>query len=235
MTAGLIAALRKHRTPIVYDAIERFGVRPKAEGYTDASIRAILPELGAFAGYACTGRIVAASEPKPDESMVPWRDVWAYVERMPGPKVMVCEDMDQPSRGCAWGDVSASIFTRLGCSAVITNGAVRDFREVAVVGFGLFASGTIVGHANVRFGAIDTPVTIGGLTVTPGDLVHADEHGVVIVPHAVPLDALLDMIGRLLRSEADIVRYATSASDFSLDRLSERVDALNAAGGHHLG
>lgn len=235
MTADLVAELRKHRTPIVYDAIERFGVRPKAEGYTDASIRAVLPELGAFAGYACTGRIVAASEPSPNEAAVPWGEVWAYVERRPGPKVMVCQDMDEPPRGCAWGDVSASIFTRLGCSAVITNGTVRDIRQVAALGFGLFASSTIVGHANVRFVAIDTDVTIGGLSVAPGDLVHADEHGVVIVPRAVPLDALLGMIARLLRSEADVIRYAADAPDFSLDRLNERMDRLNAAGGHHLG
>lgn len=234
MTAALIAELCKYRTPIVYDAIERFGVRPKAEGYSDSTIRAVLPKLGAFAGYACTGRIMAATEPSPTSATVAWHGVWAYVERSPGPKLMVCQDVDHPPRGCAWGDVSAAIFLRLGCSAVVTNGAVRDIREVEALGFGLFAGSPIVGHANVRFIEIGAPVIVGGLQVAPGDLLLADEHGVVVIPETVPLDALLAMIGRLVRSEAAVIGYTTS-TDFSLEGLAERMEKLNEAGGHHLG
>lgn len=234
MTAGHINALRRYRTPIVYDAIERFGIRPKAEGYTDATIRTFTPGLGPFAGYAVTGKIVAAAEPQPDETTVPWRAVWDAIARTPGPKLMICEDLDHPPRGCAWGDVSASIFQRLGCSAVITNGAVRDVRQAEALGFGMFASSLIVGHANVRFVAVNEPVTVGGLSVRPGDLLHADEHGVVVIPAEIDLVALLDMIDRLLRSEAAIIDYARNGADFSVERLNEQMDRLNAAGGHHL-
>lgn len=235
MTAELLATLRQYRTPIVYDAVERFGVRPKASGYTDGSIRAVLPGLGAFCGIAATGRIMAETEPGPASARVPWRDVWAYVASLPAPSIMVCQDMDSPPRGCAWGDVSAAIFKRLGCTAVVTNGAVRDIREVEALGFGLFASGPIVGHANVRFVEIGTPVKVGGLVVAPGDLIHADEHGALVIPPDVPLDALIGMIGRLLKSEAAVIHYATGDAAFSLDDLSGRMDKLNAAGGHHLG
>jgi regulator of RNase E activity RraA len=147
---------------------------------------------------------------------------------------MVCQDMDTPPRGCAWGDVSASIFLRLGCSAVITNGAVRDIREAGALGFGMFAATAIVGHANVRFVDVGSPVTVGGLAVAPGDLLHADEHGVVLVPREINLGALIDMIERLLRSEAAVIDYARNDTGFSLEDLGKRMDRLNAAGGHHL-
>ena len=48
------------------------------------------------------------------------------------------------------------------------------------------------------------------------------------------LAALLDMIDRLLRSEAPVIEYARNGADFSVDNLNERMDRLNAAGGHHL-
>ena len=165
----ILASLRRLRTPIVYDAIERFGLRPRQDGYTDASIRSLLPSLGAFAGYAVTGRIMAELPHESGSQCVPWQDVWTYVDGQRKPSIMVSQDLDQPSgRGCAWGDVAASIFRRLGCVAVITNGTARDISEVEAVGFGLFAQGQIVGHANIRFVEIGGLVKVGGLVVKSG-------------------------------------------------------------------
>src|SRR3990172_5658366 len=161
---SILAELRKVRTPIVYDTIERLNVRPRSEGYTDPNIRCILPSLGAMVGYACTGKIAAEIPPNEGENKVAWVDVWKYAGQSRQPSVMVVQDMDQPpARGCVWGDVAASIFLMLGCVGAVTNGGVRDIREVEALGFHLFASSPVVGHAYNRYIEVDTPVKIGSL------------------------------------------------------------------------
>ena len=222
--------LRQLRSPIVCDAIERFGVRLRQDGYTDGSVKCLLPSLGAFVGYAVTGRIMAEQPHEPGNLRVAWQDVWAYVDGQPKPSIMVCQDLDQPpGRGCAWGDVSASIFRRLGCNAVITNGAVRDIRQVEALGFGLFAQGPVVGHANVRFVEIGGPVKVAGLAVHPGDLLHADEHGAVIIPREVNLPELVRVAEQFMASERTAIDYARSSDAFSIAGLKQRMDRHDSA------
>ena len=72
--------------------------------------------------------------------------MWKYVQNSPKPSVMVVQDIDQPpGRSCAWGDVAASVFLRFGCVGAVTNGGVRDIREVEQLGFHLFAPRRIKG------------------------------------------------------------------------------------------
>ncbi len=229
-----IEILKRYRTPIVSDALERFDARARTLAYTDATIRCILPALGAFVGYACTGKVIGEMPEEPRGAKVPWPEVWRYVQARPKPSLMVCQDVDQPAgKGCAWGDVSAATFIRLGCVAVVTNGAVRDIRAVEEIGFGLFAATTVVGHANIRFVEIDTAVKVGGLIVRPGDLVHADEHGALIIPPGIPLGDLVAMIERHMAAERRVIDYALKAPDFSIEGLSRRMDELHDESGTH--
>lgn len=217
----LLDQLRGHRTPIVYDAIERFEVRPKSEGYTDASIRCVLPALGSFVGYACTGKIVGELPAADTERVLSWREVWAHAGAARRPSIAVVQDLDQPPGcGCAWGDVSAAIFKALGCVAAVTNGSVRDIRDIEAMGFGLFAQGPIVGHANVRYVEVGTPVKVGGLVVRPGDLIHGDEHGVTVIPAEIDLAELLRVIDHVLASEKMVKDYCRTPA-FDPDKLDD--------------
>ena len=72
--------------------------------------------------------------------------------------------------------------TSLGSLGVITNGSVRDLEEVEQVGFHLFASGVQVSHGHAHLEDFDIPVEVFGLRVVPGDLIHADRHGAVVIP-----------------------------------------------------
>lgn len=229
----LLDELRQIRTPIVYDAVEKFGVRSRTEGYSDSSIKCLFPSLGPIVGYACTGKIVAEIPKSEGERCTEWREVWKYVEKSPKPSVMVVQDLDQPpGKGCAWGDVAAATFLRLGSIGAITNGGVRDVDEVEKLGFQLFAPSSVVGHAYVRFVDIGTPVKVGGLVVSHGDLIHADKHGVLVIPREVPLDKLATFIRQFLQSEASIINYAQSPG-FSVDGLCERMDEHDRKMGGH--
>jgi len=93
--------------------------------------------------------------------------------------------LDDPAAGAFWGEVNANIHRALGCIGLITNGTVRDLDEVRALNFQFFASGISVSHAFAHLVDFGGPVEIGGLTVRPGDLLHADQHGVVHIPSSI--------------------------------------------------
>lgn len=137
--------------------------------------------------------------------------MWETVGAAPRPSIAVVQDLDHPpGRGCAWGDVSATIFKALGCVAAVTNGSVRDVPEMESIGFGLFAQGPTVGHANVRFVEVGTPVKVGGMVVRPGDLIHADGHGAMIIPGAIDMEELLRVAACVLAAEERVKRFCGS-------------------------
>jgi regulator of RNase E activity RraA len=101
----------------------------------------------------------------------------------------------------------------------VTDGAVRDLDEARSMGFHFFASGPAVSHAYVRVETVGEPVEIGGLLVAPGDLLHADQHGVLKIPPeiAAELPAAAD---RVIESEQALLRWVRS-DDFDPERLAE--------------
>lgn len=214
-----IQELCKFTSPIVYDAIEKFNLRSRTAGYTDSTIKAITPELGAVCGYARTGKITGSLPQCEGDNTLPIEKVWKYAGSLPKPGIMVVEDTDPGAKlACAWGDYSASVFGAMGCVGCVTNGCVRDVDEVRALGFHMFASSKIVGHAYNRYISINTPVTIGGLIINPGDLIHADQHGVGIIPAEIPLDELIAKAKECVAADDRVVSYCKSPN-FSVEGL----------------
>ena len=114
----------------------------------------------------------------------------------------------------------------LGLSGALTNGAMRDLDDLAP-DFPVIAGSVCPSHAFVHVREIGTRVTVFGLDVAPGDLVHADRHGAVIVPPAVwsTLDAAID---RLFDSERLILEPARRAG-FDIAALEEAWAAFERA------
>jgi 4-hydroxy-4-methyl-2-oxoglutarate aldolase len=214
----VLRALQTLTTPTVANAIETFDVRPRNVGFMDASIKCMFPHLGTMVGYAVTAKIRAAQPPRPGES-VPRRAMWEYILTIPEPRIVVIEDLDDPPIGSFWGEVNANIHRALGCIGTVTNGGVRDLDEVERLGFHFFASQVQVSHAYVHVVEFGTPVTVGGLTVHPGDLLHGDKHGVIQIP--------LEIAPELYRAAKEVearerrIIEACQAPGFTIDRLAE--------------
>ena len=133
LTEHELESLRRITTPTIANAIETFDVRLRTEGFMNSSVRCIFPELGAMAGYAVTAKITARER---SEQVVPPWELWALIEKTPGPRIVVIEDLDYPEPiGSYWGEVNGSIYKGLGCVGVVTNGGVRDLDEVRATGF----------------------------------------------------------------------------------------------------
>ncbi|MBD3308893.1 RraA family protein [candidate division KSB3 bacterium] len=181
LTPAQLEELREFDSPTVSNAIEFFDIRPRTEGFMGPEIKCILPYRKPMIGYACTATISSLEPPTPEQKALVY-DYYANVKQAPTPTVVVIQDLDPVPIGSFWGEVHASIHKALGCVGVITNGGVRDLDEVRALEFGYFASCVLVSHAYDHIEDYDCPVQVGGLTIQPGDLLHADQHGVVLIP-----------------------------------------------------
>lgn len=217
--------LRRLSSCTVANAVEALGVRLRNEGFTDGALRRFTNDAGPAIGYAATIKIRSSSPPIDAASYLERTQWWDYILSIPEPRFLVIQDVDPaPGIGALIGEVHAQILKSLGCDAVATNGAVRDIAEVGRIGFSMFAGRLSVSHAYSHIVEANCPVEISGLTITPGDLLHGDCHGIVSVP-ADRVPDVLNEAAQLQAREAEILRLCRS-SDFSVERLREVIRAL---------
>lgn len=216
-----LAALRSLSTPTVSNAVELFNLRPRNEGFMSPEIRCLFPDLGVMVGFAVTGRFAAD---QPGARPASRYEMWKRILEIPEPRVMVLQDMDQPPGvGAYFGEVQSTIHKRLGCVGVVTNGYVRDLDEVHPMGFHYFAGGVCVSHAYVHLLEFGAPVKIGGTIVRTGDLIHADKHGVMIVPQEIAHD-VPKAAAQVAEREQRIISYCKEP-EFSLEELKKRYES----------
>ncbi len=207
--------LRRFNTPTVSNAIELFDVRPRHVGFLPHTIRCLLPDLGVMVGYAVTSRTMAS--PPKTKSEDPTSDYLRYVATQNGPLVAVGQDLDEPQGlGAQFGEVNATIHKKLGCVGHITSGCPRDLDEVRGLGFHLFGLNACVSHAYVRLVDFGGVVVVGGVEIHPGDLLHADKHGVCIIPHVIA-SKLANACEEVERLERPLLEHCRSA-EFDLER-----------------
>ncbi|HBH01255.1 MAG: hypothetical protein A2W08_18455 [Candidatus Rokubacteria bacterium RBG_16_73_20] len=213
----VIEALRKISSPSVANAIETFNVRPRDQGFMSSEIRTLFPELGPLVGHAVTALIRAEPAPLQDHraSTFAW---WDYVLSIPAPRVIVVHDLDDPrGQGAQWGEVQANIHRALGCVGTVTDGSVRDLDEVRALGFQFAAAHVSVSHAYVHMVDFGLPVKVGGLWVKPGDLIHADQHGVVTIPPEIAA-RVPEGVAKVEADERTIISFCRSEA-FSVEAL----------------
>ncbi len=213
-----LEALSGYDAPTIANAIETFDIRPWIEGFMSPAIRCIFPEMGVMAGYAVTGRIRASTKGAGSYSRHPW---WDKILEVRVPRVIVLEDVDDPPVGAFWGEVQTNIHKALGCIGTVTNGGVRDLSEVRAAGFHYFAGSIMVSHAYVHLLDFGEPVSVGGLTVKTGDLIHADQHGVQLIPLEIARD-IPAACEAIIAKERRIIDFCKSL-DFTLEGLKKRV------------
>lgn len=183
LSPRVFTELRSLSTCVVASSIEKFDVRLRNIGFADSRIKCVFPEFSPVVGFAVTARIRSSTPPMEGGSYYDHTDWWDHILSIPGPRVIVLEDVDNPpGLGAFIGEVHASILQALGCVAVVTNGAVRDLLEVRKSGFQMFAGNVSVSHAYAHVFEFGGIVQVGKLRIHPGDLLHGDLHGVNQVP-----------------------------------------------------
>lgn len=223
--AGLpdsLRALREFDTCTIANAIERFGVRLRNEGFTRPGLTCVTGEA-TLLGYAATCRVRSANPPMTGNRFLERTDWWSAIETLPAPRIAVIEDLDAEAgwASCV-GEVHAAILQAFACQGVITNGAVRDVPAARNLGFPMFARAIAVSHGYSHMVDFGGPVDIFGLRIHSGDLLLADCHGVVSIPKQIAAE-LPPAAESIRRHEQRIVQVCQE-KEFSPERLRRAIE-----------
>jgi len=175
--------LKRWNTPTVYNGWEQVTKRdPAADAFNLEETRDFMPQMGPMVGYAVTVVIEPSNKAHRDANPNAWDEYRRYVAGNPGPKIVCIQDLDKPRTiGSFWGEVSSNMHRALGCVGTIVDGAIRDVDEMTNAGFKAIARRLCVGHAHVHPVRWNCEVEVFGRKVSPGDLIHADKHGFIVL------------------------------------------------------
>ncbi len=206
-------------TPTICNALEVVAPERRATGFTSEPLVCLDPKLPPIVGFARTAAIRATTPPDESADTLKSRraEYYAYVANSPHKTIAVVQDLDAtPGFGAFWGEVNTAVHRGLGCVGGVTNGSMRDLDDCAP-GFQLLAGRVGPSHAHVHIVDFRAPVTIFGMRVLHDDIIHADQHGAVVIP-ASAVKELPAAVALLQRREAVILKAARS-DDFDIDKL----------------
>ena len=187
LTQPLIDDLQQFDTPTVCNALEIVAPKRRGYGFTTKPLVCTRSELPPMVGIARTATIRAAhpSDLRGEAARALSDSYYAYIDEGPKPSIIVIQDLDdERGYGSWWGGVNSNIHSGFGCLGVITDGSVRDLPDIAD-GFQMMADRVGPSHAFVHVVDYSRPVTVAGMRVAHGDLIHSDQHGAVVIPHDV--------------------------------------------------
>lgn len=220
-TPALLEDLQRFDTPTVCNALEILAPRRRGYGFTTEPLVCLRPDLKPVVAVARTATIRSAhpGDLSGEEARRLSDAYYAYIDEGPKPSIVVIQDLDQQKGyGSFWGEVNSAIHMGLGCLGVITDGGVRDLPDIAA-GFQMLAGRVIPSHAWVHVVDFARPVTVAGMRVRDGDLIHADQHGAVVVP-ADAAAGVRAAAEQIIRREKVIIEAARQPG-FSAAKLRE--------------
>jgi regulator of RNase E activity RraA len=153
---------------------------------------------------------------------------------------VVFQDVDDPAVAATFGEVMCSTYKAFGAAGLITSGAGRDLDQVRAIDFPVFTNGTICAHGYCHTPQTHVPVRIGGITIHPGDLLHADRNGVTTIPTEIAAE-VADIGDAFVEAENIILHYvrAGNPTPAGLRDAAGQCDAviagLRARVSHHAG
>jgi regulator of RNase E activity RraA len=227
ISAKTLADLAKFDTPTICNVIELFDVIPRNRGYMDGRIKAAFPEMPPMVGFAATAAFRSDAPPQGGDA---YGSMDKQVERfgeLPGPAVVVFQDIDDPAISATFGEVMCSTYKAFGSVGLITSGAGRDIEQVRAINYPVFTAGTICSHAYCHILHIGLPVHVGGLTVNNGDLLHGDLNGVTRIPIEIA-DQIPQIATEFVDAEKIVLDYVRGTETKSAAAFTARRKEFSA-------
>ncbi len=215
-----LVKLAKFDTPTICNVIELFDFRPRNRGYMDGRVKCNFPELPNMVGFACTASFRSDAPPAGGDA---YGSIGAQLEqfaKLPGPPVVVFQDLDDPPAAAVFGEVMCSTYRAFGSAGMVTNGAGRDLEQVRALKYPVFTGSTICSHGYCHMLHLGLPVRVGGLMVNQGDLLHGDANGVTNIPLEIAGE-VADVAGEFLAAEELVMSYVKVSGEKSVSRYNE--------------
>ena len=205
----MLEELKNFDTPSITNVVATYPKNPLCLGlynpwtenwYTDQTIRCMYPELGRTVGHAIT---CVFGLPDAGFSRLSFMDVIDALDASPKPTVLIFQQKFPPEIagkvGLSGGNMTSAM-KAVGCVGAISNGPSRDIDEIRPMKFQYMLTGTSAGHGDMAIHSINAPVTVGGMDVCPGEIIHMDENGACKFP-ADKLEAVLNNVRELQKVE----------------------------------
>lgn len=224
LTAADLKKLAAYDTPTICNALEIVAPERRAHGFNRKPLVCPFPKLKPIVGYARTATI-RSREPngasKADQRALRG-EYYQMIAADPAPSIAVLQDIDGPDAGFGafWGEVQSTIHKGLGCLGVVTDGCIRDI-DMWAPGFQALAGSIMPSHAHVHLVSINLEVSIAGMIVRPDDLLHADYHGAVVIPHEVAKK--VPAACELLTRKESVILKAARSKGFSAAKLMKAI------------
>tara|TARA_B100000886_G_C20274910_1_gene428633 strand:- start:156 stop:731 length:576 start_codon:yes stop_codon:yes gene_type:complete len=172
------------------------------------------PNLGRTVGYAVT---CTYGLPDPDFNRLSFMDVLEALDAMPKPTILVLQQKFPPELqnkvGLSGGNMTSAM-KAVGCVGCISNGPSRDIDEIRPMEFQYLISGVTPGHGEQAVHAVNVPVSVAGMDIAPGEIVHMDENGACKFP-ADKLQAVLENARALQQEEEQRVGQLMEAKSLA--------------------
>lgn len=230
LSHGELLELKRWNTPTIYNGWEQITRHDAGrDGVNVEEVRDFMPQMGVMVGNAVT-LVVEPSSPDHKKNATAWEEWYRHVASMPVPKIVVVQDLDKPrTMGSFWGEVTANTHRALGCVGTIVDGAIRDLDEMTNAGLKALARRLCVGHAHAWPVRWNVPVEVFGRNVEPGQLIHADKHGFLVVPpedEAQLLEAARFMDSNECRTVIPAARFSMGCT---VEEILRRTDEARSA------
>jgi 4-hydroxy-4-methyl-2-oxoglutarate aldolase len=179
---ALFQQLADFDTALLANTVGYLDATPTHEWYMGGSVQSMTPTIGPVVGVAMTCEIDSSS-PGGIAGAEPYYQLLEAIEECPEPVILVIKAAgSRPDHECVLGDGMAKMLHSVGCVGAVTDGGVRDIEGILTVPFSVHARGRTVHHGALRYSRVNQPVFVGGITVSPGEIIHANAGGVIKLP-----------------------------------------------------
>jgi len=182
---SVMLQLKRWNTPTIFNGWEQITKRDfsKPECWNLDEVKDFQSQMGPMVGRAITVVIEPSNAEHKKTNPDAWKQYREYVGSIPGPKIVMVQDLDKPRCiGAFWGEVNSNCHKALGCVGSVCDGAIRDVDEITNSGFHVLAKRLCVGHAHSHPVRWNCEVEVCGVKIQPGQLIHADKHGFMCIP-----------------------------------------------------
>lgn len=224
VTRDQLESLREFDAPLIANTLDYFDDSPPHERYMSGEIQSVTPTLNPIVGVAFTAQFDTSTPGNTPDMALYWDQI-AEMEALDAPAIWVVETVgSRPDFECVLGDGTAKVLYAAGCLGCVTSGYVRDVPGLLTVPFAVHCRGTIAHHCALNMKAINVPVSVGGLTIEPGDLIHACQDGVIkIPPPSIPMLLEKAPLHRMVEGETHLIWRRT---DLTFEEKKEHATAV---------